>query len=439
VLLIYTNKITNRLQYIFEHLFDKIMGLELTLTTNKDTFVAFEGAKLNYSNRQFTDELFFYATPLLFERGIKKQRIKINFLPDSDTPIFFINKNNSDLPFDPFAASFYLISRYEEYDNSPRDKHGRYQAEYSLAYKNGFLHIPVIDRYVQLLQAALLKRYPALPFKQLHYYYMPTYDIDIAYAYKCKGVLRNVGGYLSSVSKGEWALVKDRTLVLLGKRKDPFDTYAWQFEMHEKYQLAPLYFFLVGEYGYFDKNISLQDLRFQSLIRTMDDKYEVGLHPSYASNTESHRFDAEVDNLSSLLKRPIVKSRQHYLKLHLPDTYQTLLEHDIEEDHTMGYSSQVGFRAGTSRPFYFYDLTLEVKTHLKVVPFAFMDVSLHDYLQLSPKRAIEALKPIIKNVQEVNGQLVSLWHNNNLSQSHGWEGWLAVYEKVLQMATSGVV
>ena len=40
--------------------------------------------------------------------------------------------------FDVFSASFYLVSRYEEYLPYVKDMYERFQAENSLAYKHNF-------------------------------------------------------------------------------------------------------------------------------------------------------------------------------------------------------------------------------------------------------------------------------------------------------------
>ena len=101
MLLVYTAKITNRIRYIFESYFKDRLGIDVDFTIEKDMFVDYEGAKLNYSSRRFNEELFFCAAPLLFERGIKKQKIKVDDF--EDTKMFFINRSNSDLPFDPFS------------------------------------------------------------------------------------------------------------------------------------------------------------------------------------------------------------------------------------------------------------------------------------------------------------------------------------------------
>lgn len=73
---------------------------------------------------------------LLLEQGINDVEI---YIQDWDEiPCFFPTSKNCFLPFDVFAASFYLLSRYEEYLPHLKDEHGRYPASESLAFKNGF-------------------------------------------------------------------------------------------------------------------------------------------------------------------------------------------------------------------------------------------------------------------------------------------------------------
>jgi hypothetical protein len=55
----------------------------------------------------------------------------------------------------------------------------------------------------------------------------------------------------------------------------------------------------------------------------------------------------------------------------------------------MGYPDHVGFRAGTCTSFYFYNLNFELKTPLKIIPFAFMDVTLKNYMKLTNEKAYE--------------------------------------------------
>ena len=80
------------------------------------------------------------------------------------------------------------------------------------------------------------------------------------------------------------------------------------------------------------------------------------MHPSYFSLKDAAILKKEKLRLENIINTPVTFSRQHYLRLSIPETYQNLIDLDIEEDYTMGYAKTVGFRASTCTPFYFYDL-----------------------------------------------------------------------------------
>ena len=167
-----------------------------------------------------------------------------------------------------------------------------------------------------------------------------------------------------------------RFLVVFGLHKDPYDVYDKLVEWRRKYDIRTLFFFLLGEYGTFDKNISPGNSNYRLLIKNIADYCTVGIHPSYYSMKKEDKIKKEQSLLKSIVNFPITKSRQHYLRVALPETYQHLVDLEIKQDYSMGYASHFGFRAGTCTPFYFYDLDFEIQTPLKVFPFAAMDVTL---------------------------------------------------------------
>jgi peptidoglycan/xylan/chitin deacetylase (PgdA/CDA1 family) len=222
--------------------------------------------------------------------------------------------------------------------------------------------------------------------------------------------------------------------------KDPYDTYDWQLSLVRKYKLKQLYFFLVGDYGEFDKNISLESSRkMQSLIKSLADYADIGIHPSYASNLNRKQVKKELKRLNKVLKREVTRSRQHFLKVTFPDTYRTLIELDIEEDYSMGYASEIGFRASICTPFNFYDLDLDIETRLKLVPFMLMDGTMKDYMKLTPEQAIERARKLVDEVKKVNGKFVTLWHNQSVNDRDEWKGWRSVYETIVAYAVPSPV
>ena len=432
MLIIYIRKITPRNRYTFRLFFRELLDTEYSLCETESEFNAYNGPKFSYNPAALGNELHFNSHPLLTETGIKEQDISV--FSWNDNPVFFSAGKYSVLPFDPFAAAFYLVSRYEEYLPHIRDLYDRFDAREGIAWKNGFLNKPVVNTWALLVKEILLKKFPQLVFGKKKFTYISTFDIDNAYAYREKGFMRTVGGYLKDLIKLDFSQVRDRSRVLLGLQRDPYDTYEFQFGLQKKYLFKTIYFFLVGDYGVNDKNLPVESRKFQSLIKTVGDYAEVGVHPSFGSNSRPEQLRKEVGRLAKVLHREVTKSRQHFLKLSFPDTYRNLIDLDITEDHTMGFANEIGFRAGICSAFNFYDLDQEIETRLRIHPFAVMDATLKYYMKVSPADAIGAMGSLIKEIKKVNGTFISLWHNESLSNEKQWSGWLDVYEEMIKLA-----
>lgn len=428
-MLIYSHKLTNRLRYIFKTIFTDILLIDVDFTLDKEAFEKFTGPKINYSHTKLNSGIFFQCANILYETGINEQNISV--FEYQNNKCFFGVSKESTLPFDPFAASFYLISRYEEYLPHIKDNHERFVSNESLAFQHHFLESPLVNVWANNIAEEIHKNYPNFKFKKRTFKFISTIDIDNAYAYKHKGFLRILGGLLKALTQGN---LNERIKVLTGKLPDPYDTFAYQFNIHKKYNIAPIYFFLLGDYGVNDKNISIKNKAFQSLIKSLADYYEVGIHPSYASNSNNKILVKEIQRLQKITHKNVLKSRQHFLKLNLPKTYRNLIDNDIFEDFTMGYAERNGFRASICTPFYFYDLDIEMVTKLKVYPFAVMEATYQYYEKVSPESAIEKIKTIMQKVKAVNGTFVSVWHNESLSNQGIWLGWKSVYEQLLEEA-----
>lgn len=428
--LVYTHKITNRNRYIFRLFLKEHLGLEIELTDQPEKLKAWIGPKLSYAQAPVADELFFFNRNLLFETGIKEQNLSVfNW---EHHKVFFATGKSSALPFDPFACAFYLVSRYEEYLPHIRDRLDRFDAHSSLAWEHGFLEVPVVNHWILLVANLLQNRYPGLQIKPRKYTFTPTIDIDNAYAYRLKGVMRSTGGYARALVHFDVNDFRKRTRVLLKLEKDPYDTYDYQLAVQKKYGFKPIYFFLLGDYGVNDKNISPQSRKFHELIRSLADYSEVGIHPSFGSNTDSAKLPVEISRLKNIVHGDITKSRQHFLMMKFPDTYRNLAERDITDDYSMGFANETGFRAGICTPFNFYDLDNESESNLKIHPFAVMDATLNLYMKLNPDEAIARTKKITAAVREVNGDMMMIWHNETLSEEKQWQGWRKVYEAVIE-------
>lgn len=433
-LLIYVPRETNRIRYVFSLVFSNLLKVQFRITTDLDAFQSADQPKMMYGIKAHTDDLFFKSHGLLFERGVHS--IDFNPMDYDGNPAFFpVYDSDTALPFDVFSAIFFLVTRYEEYLPFVRDKHGRFMSGLSLAYRLNFLEKPVVNIWALEVKRLIRERYPKFVFPEKKYRFLATYDIDSAWSYSQKSLFRTLGGYYLSIKRLDFNDVTKRTRVLMGLEKDPFDNYDLQLGYQKKYSLHPIYFFLFGQYSRFDKNINYHNRRFRRLVKWIADYTTVGIHPSYYSSEQPNLLKEELAHFSDLLKIDIRHTRQHFLRLTLPDTYQNLIENNLEEDYSMGYADAPGFRAGICDSYRFYDLTLEVETKLHIHPFTVMDGTFKDYLCLTPDQSIKKIQQLIQEVKNVNGTFISLWHNESLSEEKRWKGWRRVYEALLERAS----
>ena len=423
MVLIYSHITSPRLQYTCSFIFKELLGIDFSITVDSEEFKNYKGAKINYSNSKILDSGFNIQNhSLLFESNIKEQDVSCFVVNNYKG---FFNTHNSDWPFDIFAAVFYLISRYEEYLPHTKDMYGRYSHKNSLAFKEGFLQLPLVNIWVRGFAAALKKKFPDLNVAFPAFNFVPTYDIDIAYAYKYKGFVRNIGSFLKLPSI-------ERIKVLARLQKDPFDTYDSLNELHRRNNLHPLYFFLVAEKnGRYDKHILPHKNVMWQLVRQHAKKYTLGIHPSWQSGDTFSLLKKEKGYLEEMSEKIIANSRQHYIRFNLPEGYQKLINSGLKEDYSMGYGSINGFRASVASAYYWYDLSKEEQTDLRIHPFCFMDANSFYEQQYTAAQAYDEMLHYYKVCKDVNGTLITIWHNNFLGSAKEFNGWKEVYEKFI--------
>lgn len=425
MLTIFSPHISSRLRYIVAELFKE----SAVLTDNVEVYLSKEGPCINYSNHSISKGIQVIPVALLKETKINKQEIQINRW--QDLPVFF--SGSGDMPFDIFAASFYLLSRYEEYLDHEKDQYDRYDHKNSLAQQHNFLEIPLIDYWMLALEKQIQKIYPAYHLPVREFVVQPTYDIDIAYRFRYASPYKNIRGYFTDLLMGRFDALMERSAIYSGKQKDSYDIYNWLDELHKQYALQPYYFFLVAEKqkGY-DKNVDPYTKGMRELISEHAKRYRIGIHPSIQSNSDTACLEREIKLLSYHAHHPIRYSRQHYLKLQLPETYYQLTAAGIQQDHSMGYGAANGFRASTSYPFFWYDLAKEQTTSLQIIPFCYMDSTAIFHERLNAEMAMERMGYFSRTVRKVNGVFSYIMHNHFLTEQQEWIMWHNMYETFLK-------
>ena len=402
-ILIYTEKLTPRIQYVFDFILREFSGIEFELTTNIQFFEASELPKINYSKEKVADEIHLVSDKFMQESGI------------------FGSVNFEEL--NPVGKIFFALSRYEEYLPQKRDAHGR------ISGKGKVFKTPFVDNWNLDFQKELKAKYPRLEFKNREFELVLTCDVDQVWKYRNKGFKRTYGAFLKDFVKLDFQELAKRRKIISGREKDPFDAFDHFKSMTEKTKnLRMIFFWLMADYGKFDKNNPVDNLNFSQKIREVSTWADCGIHPSYASNTHPEKLKKEIGRLRKILNNQITKSRQHYIMLRFPETYRNLIHNGIQEDYTMAYADETGFRAGTCTPFFWYDLSKEIQTDLKVHPFCAMDVAMRNYMQLTIEESIKEIQRLKSEIEKVNGEMVVLFHNSNFHEN--WEGWEKVMESL---------
>jgi hypothetical protein len=423
-MLIYTHQFSNRLTYITRVLLEN-EGVVYRLTNNIEEFKNYNNLKICYSNNNI-DASAIHIVPhgLLHENGIKEQAI--NFNTWKNLPVFFCT--NGHLPFDIFAAAFYLITRYEEYLPHTLDEYKRYAHTNSLAFKHNFLHLPLVNLWI----TKFIEAYN-IPAKNSSFTFIPTYDIDIAFAYQHQPIIKNIGGFFKNLLQANITSIEERIAVLANKTKDPFDIYDWLQQLHQQHHLQPIYFFLVAnKNSRYDKNLPPQTTAFKQLIKKIAQNNTVGIHPSWQSNVNPVLCLQEINTLQHITQTNCTLSRQHYIKLSLPQTYEQLIQAGITHDYSMGYGSINGFRASYTKPFYWYNLPQENITTLTIHPFCYMDANSIFEEKLNIETAYHSLYHYYTIVKQVQGTCIVIHHNHFLTEQPAWVNWRKMYEQFLQ-------
>jgi hypothetical protein len=425
MLLVFVEEISERLLYTFDFVL-KERGIEFSITNDPVHFEQVQTARFNYSEREIEGVLRLKPAPILFDESLQVYGIDKGIFEYEEC--LSINGN-----VDPLAAIFYVLSRMEEYNSQILDKHGRFPATNSVLYRFNWLDKVVCDRWAEAFISYLLEN------KLLHYSrkpsdveIQPTFDIDNAYAFKLKRGLRHWFAIVKDILKGRTHRIIEREQVIYGGHKDPYDTYE-QIESLSKEGYNIRMFWLLGDYTKFDRNISFRNQRHRKLINRMSKSADVYIHPSYKSNSYEFYLNAEKERLEEILNVPIEHARQHYLKVHFPYTYQHLEIAEIRHEYSMGFPEHYGFRAGTARPFRWFDLERNKISSLTVHPFAYMDGTLHEYMKISPSEAKQVIQKLYNEVREFGGEFLFIWHNETIGDYGKWKGWKEVFEFTLQL------
>jgi len=159
--------------------------------------------------------------------------------------------------------------------------------------------------------------------------------------------------------------------------------------------------------------------------------WEIGLHPSFYSLYNVDELKRQKEALEKTIENEILSIRQHYLYYDIRMTPRVHAQAGFQYDSTLGFNDNVGFRFGTSYPWYLYDLQAEKKLSIIELPLIVQDGALlkrFKGMRLNEETAFQYVVQITETIENVGGVLTLLWHPHSIYNIKWWN----LYLRILQ-------
>ena len=427
---IYTDKYTNRLKYVADHIFKRILGQSVNIVNKVEDLPTLSACPLIvYSDTlKVKGALHIVPNGLLFKKGVREYDITMNTWDGVKT--FFATKGG-DIPFDIFSASFYLLSRYEEYlpIKENFDSKGCFISEKSLAYKEGFLETPLVDVWALKLEEKLQTLFPNYaPSADRRFRFLPIISVNTPYRYRTYSILGNLLRLGKKVVERDWSELKKQLRVLLRIDQDPYCNVEKIVELHNRNSLRPLFAFRISNKKWYKRPVYFA---YSTYKKVLCRNYQIALCISGVASNSVTQLKMEQKILSRIFRTRIVIGTSSLSEYVVPKFYRNLSNSKIKEDFSMSYPDRIGFRASTCTPFRVYDLNREEYYRIDVhsVPFTVWSVK---RMGLNKEEIVKAATSMAKTVKSLKGEFIIASHNDNFVDSSMLKGWASTYEYVIR-------
>lgn len=413
-------------QYVWRYLIEDVLGWNMDIASTEGDYHILQAGnkKLHFRNTFFTtDDLGSLLTKDNIPKTLNREKIIIsgrayNISSVYGLPIIHKRQDNLFCDFDIVASTFFMLSRWEE-RHILRDEHDRPKASDSLLGKSELLLVPIVNEYIDILEALVFESGWRQERKKNIFQICPTHDIDHLY-------LSNAT--LDLVRKIAFSTVKEPSLkdimykaASLGG-KDLYDRYDDLMDEADKIDVKAVFYFLMSDDTQYDYKKLPKTKEYKSVIeKILSRGHEVGIHPSYATTN----LNKEIILLKESGAIHVVKTRQHYLRY--SETLLDLWEEiGIKQDSTLGYADALGFRCGICYDFPMYHLKQRRVSTVWQRPLLIMDVTLRRMDGTIADKENSILE-IATEVKKHNGNFTFLWHNSSFD-INGWYKYESLYK-----------
>lgn len=278
-----------------------------------------------------------------------------------------------------------------------------------------------------------------------------THDVDDVTLHSAKQAIRSFRSrmypepaftfLLKSIAKFSFELCRP---VLQVNKLDPLHCYEKWLEVETNVGAKSTFFFWPGwsnitkrhfsdcTYELYDRILfEKQRCSVSEMITEIDRRgYEIGLHASWCSFDDLDELKRQKAVIEKILGHPIESVRQHYLHYDIRITPRLHEKAGFKYDSTLGFNDNIGFRFGTSYPWYLYDLENKKKLSIMEVPLIIQDTAMMNPqkgMRIDAETAFRYVVQLTEAVELVGGVMTLLWHPNAVIEPEKWH----LYKRIL--------
>lgn len=442
-------------KYIYDVIFHDFWNLDYRICYEERLDVVLE---LNNIQLHVNDTFFHQnASAWLQEQSLPRCPITYKNVPDGfrdsvtadDIPVIYGDENETEIfstslnycSVDIFGSAFFMMTRYEELVIDARDSYGRFPATESIAFRESFLHRPIINEYIELLWQWMKRFWPTIKRRERQFMIMPTHDCDRPFQLlsiprwpRLRALVgdivkrHDISSFLQNFKINYEALVKDDF------SHDPYNTFSQIMDIDEEYGFTGTFFFMTSHGRHFlDGIYDIQDSPVVRLAKEIVARgHRIGLHPGFGSADNFEWIQADADRLRQMLEKEKldvknIGGRQHYLYWKVPETWRYYEKAGLAYDASLGFADYIGFRCGVCYDYPVYDIIEQRTYKLREYPLEVMECSGLDYMKLSGDVMLAKCLEIKSMIKKYRGVFVILWHNTRFLLPEE----SALYERVL--------
>jgi hypothetical protein len=359
------------------------------------------------------------------------------------------DEGSAHVAIDVVGSAFFMLTRYEEVAVGARDAYGRFPVSSSVADREGFVGVPIVDAYVELMWSALRRLWPRLERRRRSFRLALTHDVDDPLASLGRTAPRLARQLAAdALVRRDPALAARRVRSWAAMRRgdhrlDPYNTFDFLMAVSERHGMTSAFYFLATEEASTRNGpYTLEHPWVRALITRIHRRgHEIGYHAGFDTYRDAERTGEEFRRLRTAATELGVSQsqwggRQHYLRWENPSTWANWEQAGLDYDSTVGFADRIGFRLGTCHEFPTFQVRERRPLRLRERPLIVMDRTVFDYMRLSPEDAREAVLEVARECRRAAGTLTVLWHNSTLPTAAQRRWYEALAQALAQPSSS---